>query len=88
VADQRPLLRPSHDDNTGYLSEDRMRSIWHLKGAIVAANEEFPRLLQYDREDVVSGRLRWTDMTPPELRERDERAVAELRSTGSFQPFE
>jgi PAS domain-containing protein len=35
-----------------------------------------------------SGRLRWTDMTPAELRERDEHAVTELRSTGSFQPFE
>jgi PAS domain S-box-containing protein len=62
--------------------------IWHLEGAVVAANEEFLRMLQYGREDVVSGRLRWTDMTPPELRERDERALAELRSSGSFQPFE
>jgi hypothetical protein len=33
-----------------------------------------------DREDVVSGHLRWTDLTPAERRERDERAVAELRS--------
>jgi C4-dicarboxylate-specific signal transduction histidine kinase len=32
--------------------------------------------------------MRWPDLTPPELRERDERAVAELRSTGTFQPFE
>src|SRR5262249_27492096 len=45
-------------------------------------------LLQYSREDVVSGRLRWTDLTPPEWREQDGRAVVELRSTGTFQPFE
>ena len=45
-------------------------------------------MLQYDRDDVVSGRLRWTDLTLAEFRERDERAVAELRSTGTFQPFE
>src|SRR5215813_3182375 len=45
-------------------------------------------MLQYSREDVVSGRLRWTDLTPPEWCEWDERAVAELRSTGTFQPFE
>ena len=62
--------------------------IWNLEGAIVEANEAFLRMLQYDREDVVSGRLRWTDLTPAEWRERDERAVAELRSTGTFQPFE
>jgi PAS domain S-box-containing protein len=62
--------------------------IWNLGGAIVAANEAFLRMLQYDRQDVVSGRLRWTDLTPTEWRERDERAVAELRSTGTFQPVE
>jgi C4-dicarboxylate-specific signal transduction histidine kinase len=45
-------------------------------------------MLHYGREDVVSGRLRWTDLTPAEWREQDERAVAELRSTGTFQPFE
>jgi PAS domain S-box-containing protein len=62
--------------------------IWQLEGAIVAANEEFLRMLQYSREDIVSGRLRWIDMTPTELREQDERAVAELRTSGSFRPFE
>ena len=31
--------------------------IWKLEGSIVAANEEFLRMLQYDREDVVSGSL-------------------------------
>ena len=45
-------------------------------------------MLQYGRDDVVSGGLRWTDLTPSELREQDERAVVELRSTGTFQPFE
>jgi hypothetical protein len=39
----------------------------------------------HGREDVVSGRLRWTDLTPAEWREQEERAVAELRSTGTFQ---
>ena len=62
--------------------------IWNLEGAIVEANEAFLHMLQYGREDVVSGRLRWTDLTPAEWRERDERAVAELYSTGTFQPFE
>ncbi|HJZ68546.1 MAG TPA: PAS domain S-box protein, partial [Blastocatellia bacterium] len=62
--------------------------IWNLEGAIVEANEAFLHLLQYSREDVVTGRLRWTDLTPAEWREQDERAVVELRSTGTFQPFE
>src|SRR6516164_5430928 len=62
--------------------------IWNLEGAIVETNEAFLHMLQYGREDVVSGRLRWTDLTPAEWREQDELAVAELRSTGTFQPFE
>jgi PAS domain S-box-containing protein len=62
--------------------------IWQLDGAVVFANEEFLRMLQYDHADIVEGRLRWTELTPPKLRERDERAIAELRSIGSFQPFE
>ena len=30
--------------------------IWNLEGAIVGANEAFLRMVQYDREDVASGR--------------------------------
>jgi PAS domain S-box-containing protein len=61
--------------------------IWNLEGAIVEANEAFLHMLQYGRE-VLLGRLRWTDLTPAEWREQDERAVAELRSTGIFQLVE
>jgi PAS domain S-box-containing protein len=59
-----------------------------FEGRILEANDAFLRIVGYDREDLVSGRLRRTALTPPEWREHDERAVAELRSTGSFRPFE
>jgi len=62
--------------------------LWDLNGQVLEANDTFLSMLQYNRGDVVSGRLRWTDLTPAEWRERDERAVAELRSTGTFQAFE
>src|SRR3984885_2407476 len=62
--------------------------IWNLDGAIVGANDAFLRILQYEREDLVSGRVRWRDLTPDEWRERDERALAEIRATGSLQPYE
>ncbi|MDQ1388784.1 MAG: hypothetical protein QOF56_2238, partial [Acidobacteriaceae bacterium] len=58
--------------------------ISNLEGAIVEANEAFLRMLQHSREDVVSRRLRWTDLTPAEWREQNECSVAELRSTGAF----
>jgi PAS domain S-box-containing protein len=60
----------------------------NLEGAIVEANEAFLHMLKYDREDVASGRVHWMDLTPTEWREHDERALAEIRATGSVQPYE
>ncbi len=62
--------------------------MWNLEGTITGSNEAFLRMVQYDREDLASGRLRWADLTPPEWRGRAERAVADLKATGVFQPFE
>ena len=62
--------------------------IWNLEGEIIEANEAFLHMVEYSREDLVSGRVRWTDLTPAEWRDRDERAVAELKATGTVQPYE
>ena len=62
--------------------------IWDLQGQILEANDAFLDMLQYGREDLVSGRVRWTDLTPDEWRERDARARADLKSTGTAQPYE
>ena len=62
--------------------------MWNLEGAITEANDAFLRMVQYDREDLASGRLRWTELTPPEWRHLDEPAIAELKATGIFQPVE
>jgi PAS domain S-box-containing protein len=61
---------------------------WNFDGAIPAANDAFLHIVQYDREDLASGRMRWTDLTPAEWRDHDERAVSELKATGSFHPYE
>ena len=62
--------------------------LWNLGGAITGANEAFLRMVQFDREDLVSGRVRWTDLTPAEWRGSDQRAIADLKVRRSFQPFE
>jgi PAS domain S-box-containing protein len=62
--------------------------MWTLDGAITGANDAFLGMLHLSREDLASGRVRWTDLTPAEWRDHDERAVAELMATGVFQPFE
>ncbi|WP_018420701.1 PAS domain S-box protein [Paraburkholderia tuberum] len=57
-------------------------------GDILEANDAFLRMVGYDREDLVAGRIRWTDLTPPEWRQGDERVLREIRETGRAQPFE
>jgi PAS domain S-box-containing protein len=62
--------------------------IWDLEGRTIDANDTFLRMVGYDREDLVSDRVRWTDRTPPEWRSRDAQAVEEMKMTGTSQPFE
>jgi len=59
-----------------------------LEGRVLEANDAFLHLVGHDRDDLVSGRIRWTDLTPPEWRERDRRALAELSSNTIAQPYE
>src|SRR5262249_31125010 len=47
---------------------------WDLQGEIIEANETFLHILQYSRQDLLSGGLRWADLTPSEWRDRDEQA--------------
>jgi PAS domain S-box-containing protein len=61
--------------------------IWNLQGKILQANEAFLLMLEYSREDLLSERVQWTDLTPAVWRDRDERAFAELKATGVAQPF-
>jgi len=62
--------------------------IWNLDGEIIEANNALLDMVGYGRDDLVSGRLRWTELTPPEWRAADERAVAELKAIGTARPFE
>ena len=63
--------------------------LWESEGQIIEANDAFLRMVGHDREDLVAGRLRWTDLTPPEWRKRHEQVwTPEIRMTGIVQPFE
>jgi PAS domain S-box-containing protein len=57
--------------------------IWDFQGRIIEANQAFLDMLGYSREDLASGRLRWTELTPPEWRDSDERAGAKLKAAGT-----
>jgi PAS domain S-box-containing protein len=62
--------------------------IWELDGRILEANDAFLNMLGYDREDLTSGRVNRTDLTPAEWKDRDARTVEELKRVGTVQPFE
>ena len=62
--------------------------IWDLQGRIIDANQAFLDMVGYAREDLVSGRLRWTELTPAEWRDADEQIIAELKAVGTLQPRE
>ncbi len=65
VADREGKIRRLVDANIiGIIIADR-------EGRILEANDAFLCILGYDREDLVSGRVRWTELSPPEWRERD-----------------
>ena len=61
---------------------------WNTNGETTGANDAFLRMVGYTREDLDAGRIRWADMTPPELAEQDRRALSELAAKGVCEPFE
>src|SRR3989454_1621813 len=62
--------------------------IWGLDGRIIDANDAFLRIVGYGRDDLVSGRVSWRELTPAEYRDADDRRVAQLKATGTAQPYE
>ncbi len=62
--------------------------IWNLEGRILEANDAFLRMTGYDREDLASGRVNRTGLTPVEWRDADKRSIAEVRAAGTTQPYE
>jgi PAS domain S-box-containing protein len=62
--------------------------IWDIQGRIIDANQAFLDIVGYAREDLVSGRLRWPELTPAEWRGSDEQIIAELQAVGTLQPRE
>jgi PAS domain S-box-containing protein len=57
-------------------------------GRIVDANDAFLEMVGYGRHDLVSGQIRWLDMTPAEWMAVSQRSAAQMRATGRCEPFE
>ena len=57
-------------------------------GGIHEANNELLRIVGYTREDLQTGRLRWTEITPPEYLPMEEQYIAEAQARGACSPYE
>jgi len=42
--------------------------VFNIEGEIFEANEAFLQMVAYSREHLLSGRVRWTDLTPAKWR--------------------
>ena len=62
--------------------------IWDFDGRILEANDAFLRMVNYDREDLVSGRMQWTELTAPDWRDRNNARIEQQKNSGHFPPFE
>lgn len=89
VQNQTEALRES-EARFRRLAESNMIGIMFsdISGKIAAANDALLEMVGYTQEDLLSGNLRWLDMTPPEYRQADERAIAQLKESGVCTPFE
>ena len=90
--------RQKRTDSKLHRSDERFRRliehstvgmiIGDFEGGISYANPAILNLLGYSSEDVVSGALRWNELTPPEFAAADEKALEELRTTGTAAAYQ
>ncbi len=74
----------------GRLAESNIIGIfcWDTQGRLIDANEVFSRIVGYSRQALLARKIKWTDLSPPELRHADAQAMKELLQTGSLVPYE
>jgi PAS domain S-box-containing protein len=76
-------LRESETRLRGFYESDMIGvCFYNLNGSITEANDKFLDIVGYTREDLRAGQIKWDKMTPPEYRQLDEHAMAELKSKG------
>jgi PAS domain S-box-containing protein len=62
--------------------------ICDLAGNIKDANDCFLNMVHYSRTEVLTGMVRWADMTPPEWSHTDEQAIEQLKARGATGTWE
>jgi PAS domain S-box-containing protein len=58
------------------------------EGQIIESNDAFLKMVGYTREELVSGRMCWRNMTPAEWKDASEQGVVQVNATGVCNTFE
>ena len=80
-ASEARLRRMAESDIIGII-------FWDAHGNITDANDAFLGLVGYSRDELEQGKLRWSDLTPPEFAALDQAALEETRQCGACTPYE
>ena len=63
-------------------------ALWAKDGRVLEANDALLALNGYTREDLLAGRLDWTETAPAEWRDVTQRGLEQLAATGRCEPYE
>lgn len=99
VREQVALLQADRANQVAKRSEARLQRLvdsnivgimfWDIDGNITEANDIFLKIVGYTREDLLTGRVNWKEMTPPEYVYLDVKALDEMKANGAVSnPFE
>lgn len=79
-------------------SEERFRRVydsnmlaiafWKADGKLTEANKAFCDLIGFTPEEVLAGKIKWIDFTPPDILWRDQQGMDEIAKTGVCTPYE
>lgn len=94
----RDITERKRSDEALRTSEGRLRHLldsniigvafWNVDGHILKANDLFLKMIGYSQQDIESGNLEWTHLTPPEYAPAVAKAFAEMAAAGACTPFE
>lgn len=61
---------------------------WDLEGTVTDANDAFLEMIGFTREELEAGKIKWDEITRPELAHLDTLAIKEMKETGASVPFQ
>ncbi len=77
-------LRKQEERNRRLFESDMIGIVFgHIDGYAIEANNAFLQILGYTREDLISKKIHWRDITPPEYQATSERGIEEFKRQGT-----